>query len=91
MNLGQLLEGQGAVTAFNKAIQLMIASKDDETSQAAASNNPSASSTEISTAYCSLAEMYLTDECFKEEADTSVTSAVRKRSNTMQPTRKHFN
>ena len=33
MNLGQLLEGQEAVTAFNKAIQLMIASKDDETSQ----------------------------------------------------------
>ena len=33
MNLGQLLEGQGAVAAFNKGIQLMIASRDDETSQ----------------------------------------------------------
>ena len=30
--------------------------------QAAASNNPCASPAEISTAYCSLAEMYLTDE-----------------------------
>ena len=30
--------------------------------KAAASNNSSASPTEISTAYCSLAEMYLTDE-----------------------------
>ena len=33
MNLGQLLEGQEAVATFNKGIQLMIASKDDESSQ----------------------------------------------------------
>ena len=31
-------------------------------SQAAASNGPCASPSEISTAYCSLAEIYLTDE-----------------------------
>ena len=28
MNLGQLLEGQEAVAAYNKGIQLMLASKD---------------------------------------------------------------
>ena len=33
MNLGQLLEGQEAVAAFNKGIQLMIASKDNDTAQ----------------------------------------------------------
>ena len=33
MNLGQLLEGQEAVTAFNKGIHLMIASRDAQTSQ----------------------------------------------------------
>jgi len=78
MNLGQLLDGQEAVTAFNKGIQLMIASRDNETLQAAASNNSSASATEISTAYCSLAEMYLTDECFKEEADTKCYECCQK-------------
>lgn len=33
MNLGQLLEGQEAVAAFNKGIQLMISSKDNDTAQ----------------------------------------------------------
>ena len=33
MNLGQLLDGQEAVTAFNKGIQLMIASGENETFQ----------------------------------------------------------
>lgn len=78
MNLGQLLDGQEAVIAFNKGIQLMIASRDSETLQAAASNNSSASQTEISTAYCSLAEMYLTDECFKEEAETKCYECCQK-------------
>ena len=27
MNLGQLLEGQGAVAAYNKGIQLMVANQ----------------------------------------------------------------
>jgi len=76
MNLGQLLEGQEAVDAYNKGIQLMLANKD--ATQAAASNNPCASPAEISTAYCSLAEMYLTDECFKEEAATKCTECCQK-------------
>ena len=33
MNLGQLLDGQEAVTAFNKGIQLMISSRENETLQ----------------------------------------------------------
>ena len=33
MNLGQLLEGQEAVAAFNKGIQLMISSKDNDAAQ----------------------------------------------------------
>lgn len=33
MNLGQLLEGQEAVATFNKGIQLMIASKDNDAAQ----------------------------------------------------------
>ena len=33
MNLGQLLEGQEAVTAFNKGIQLMIAFRENEALQ----------------------------------------------------------
>ncbi|XP_058940486.2 uncharacterized protein [Pocillopora verrucosa] len=78
MNLGQLLEGQEAVAAFNKGIQLMIASKDNDTAQASASDSTVASSTEISTAYCSLAEMYLTDECFKEEADSKCYECCQK-------------
>lgn len=66
MNLGQLLEGQESVNAYNKGIQLMLSNKDN--TEGAASHNNAASPTEISTAYCSLAEIYLTDECFKEEA-----------------------
>lgn len=68
MNLGQLLEGQEAVAAYNKGIQLMMANQCADQAQAAASNGPCASPSEISTAYCSLAEIYLTDECFKDEA-----------------------
>lgn len=33
MNLGQLIDGQEAVMAFNKGIQLMIASRENETLQ----------------------------------------------------------
>lgn len=78
MNLGQLLEGQEAVATFKKGIQLMIARKDNESSQASASDSMAASSNEISTAYCSLAEMYLTDECFKEEADSKCYECCQK-------------
>lgn len=76
MNLGQLLEGQEAVAAYNKGIELMLANKD--TAQAAASNSLPASPAEISTAYCSLAEMYLTDECFKDEAAAKCSECCQK-------------
>lgn len=77
MNLGQLLEGQEAVATYNKGIQLMV-NQDAEQSQAAASINPCASPTEISTAYCSLAEIYLTDECFKDEAAVKCSECCQK-------------
>ncbi|XP_068716062.1 uncharacterized protein [Montipora foliosa] len=76
MNLGQLLVGQESVNAYSKGIQLMLSNKDD--TQEAASSNPYASPTEISTAFCSLAEIYLTDECFKEEAATKCSEYCHK-------------
>ncbi|XP_077453827.1 uncharacterized protein LOC144072586 [Stigmatopora argus] len=73
MYLGQLHTGQEAVDFYTKGIHILLAALDKQktTEQAAA---PSETDTELPTtkdvsmAYCSVAELYLTDLCMKEGA-----------------------
>jgi len=61
--LGQLSEGTEAVSFYNKAIDIMntLLTKD--------SQNSKVSPRDISNAYCSLAELYMTDCCMDEGAE----------------------
>ncbi|KXJ16984.1 probable assembly chaperone of rpl4 [Exaiptasia diaphana] len=68
MYLGQILQGQEAVQAFTKGIDIMVKTLDSN--QEGATSADSVNPTEISTAYCSLAEIYMTDECFDSEAES---------------------
>lgn len=77
MMLGQLLEGEEAVECFKKGIQLMIEEKqlnEKKNNSEVNSTNTNAeviTNRDISNAFCSLAEIYLTDCCFSENAETS--------------------
>lgn len=63
--LAQLSEGEEAVALFGRAVALLqeeLAQTDDaETAQTVRS--------EIASVFCSLAELYMTDLCFAEEAE----------------------
>lgn len=73
MTLGQLMEGATAVQCYQKGIELMMKEKQSkEAGEVAAACRLDSSPTErdISSAYCAIAEIYLTDCCFDEEAET---------------------
>jgi len=55
--MGQLAGGEVAIDYFKKGIEIMS----DSIAQAGASVEPSCSIEDLSNAYCSLAEVYLTD------------------------------
>eukprot|EP01116_Phalansterium_solitarium_P000102 TRINITY_DN10064_c0_g1_i1.p1 TRINITY_DN10064_c0_g1~~TRINITY_DN10064_c0_g1_i1.p1 ORF type:complete len:365 (-),score=101.14 TRINITY_DN10064_c0_g1_i1:291-1322(-) len=73
MNMGQLSEGQEAIKHFSRGIAIM-----EEQLNEVQQLKPSKSKKEtmlqlrqqISAAYCSIAEVYLTDECFEEQAES---------------------
>ncbi|XP_071966085.1 uncharacterized protein [Antedon mediterranea] len=67
MYLGQVFEGQQAIDCFHKGIDIMLSEKKqkaNKTSEISVLNNA------IASAYCSIAEMYLTDSCFEDKAET---------------------
>ncbi|EDO43571.1 predicted protein [Nematostella vectensis] len=70
MSIGQMLQGKEAAEVFTKGIQLMTSP------QGGASL--SVSPKDISAAYCSLAEIYLTDECFDDEAEIKCSEYCQK-------------
>ncbi|XP_069128242.1 uncharacterized protein [Argopecten irradians] len=83
MYLGQLFEGAQAVQCFQKGIELMM--KEYEAKQAselaaACGGGPSdgVSSEEISNAYLSLAELYMTDCCMEEDSDIKCEQYINK-------------
>jgi len=73
MTLGQLMEGAEAVQCYQKGIELMLKEKESKEAQevmaACRGDNQSVTNQDISTAYCAIAEIYLTDCCFDESAE----------------------
>ncbi|XP_005096442.1 probable assembly chaperone of rpl4 [Aplysia californica] len=81
MTLGQLMEGATAVQCYQKGIELMIKEKESKEAEevaAACSNDRSASEKDISSAYCAIAEIYLTDCCFDDQAEEKCKEFVEK-------------
>jgi len=73
MNLGQLLEGEQAIANFRKGIALMLEYR-QKLSQKKSSTIEI--DEELSAAYCSLAEVYLTDACYNSEAEQECQQAL---------------
>lgn len=74
--LGQVLKGEEAIKCYQKAIDIMLSERsahsENQTEMGAVggedvSNFPTL--TEISSAYCSIVEIYMTDCCFEENAE----------------------
>uniref|UniRef100_UPI00398EB74A uncharacterized protein n=1 Tax=Pristiophorus japonicus TaxID=55135 RepID=UPI00398EB74A len=83
MYLGQMHCGQEAVQYFNKGIELMIKDYQQQkemATQAASSDLDNAEVTpqNISTAFCSVAEIFLTDLCLEDEASNKCKEALEK-------------
>ena len=68
MCMGQLLTGMDSTNCFHKGIELMKKLL-VESESAASASKPDVTPEDISRAYCNIAEIYLTDECFDDEAD----------------------
>lgn len=71
MYLGQLLTGIDAIKCFQKGIELMKKSMEESDGAGACSaedGKPTAK--DISSAYCAIAEIYLTDSCFEDDAES---------------------
>ncbi|KAK7009586.1 TPR repeat-containing protein [Biomphalaria glabrata] len=72
MMMGQLLEGSSAVECYQKGIEIMLKEKEEkETLEVAAAckNDRDVTNKDISSAYCAIAEIYLTDCCFDDTAE----------------------
>ncbi|XP_064614281.1 uncharacterized protein LOC135477974 [Liolophura sinensis] len=83
MYLGQLFEGAQAVQCFQKGIELMVAEKEakealEVAAACASGDGRTISERDISSAYCSIAEIYMTDSCFEENAEELCKTAVEK-------------
>lgn len=83
MYLGQLFTGAESVQCFQKGIDLMLAEKakqqETELSACAASSKASKiSDRDISNAYCSIAELYMTDCCDDEDAENHCRQTIEK-------------
>ncbi|CAB3985880.1 probable assembly chaperone of rpl4 [Paramuricea clavata] len=78
MTLGELLEGEEAVECLKKGIEIMITEKEtnekenvSDSAGAVNTEHEEITDRDISNAFCSLAEIYLTDCCFVEDAENS--------------------
>ncbi|XP_064410838.1 uncharacterized protein SI:DKEY-12J5.1 isoform X4 [Latimeria chalumnae] len=82
MYLGQINSGDEAVRYFMKGIEVMINAyqKQSQVAAAAASNldNPEVTSKDISTAFCSVAEIFFTDLCMEDGASDKCKEAIKK-------------
>lgn len=81
MYLGQLFDGAQAVECYQKGIELM--SKEREKQQAnelaaACGGSKVVTDSEISGAYSAVAEIYMTDLCFEEEAESKCKMYIEK-------------
>ncbi|XP_046565671.1 probable assembly chaperone of rpl4 isoform X1 [Haliotis rubra] len=83
MYLGQLMEGAMAVQCFQKGIELMVKEKGErEAKEVAAAcrgaDEAPITDRDISNAFCSIAEIYMTDSCFDEDAENKCKENVEK-------------
>lgn len=81
MYLGQLFEGAQAVECYQKGIELMLKEKEKQQALevAAACGGPqSVADSDISGAYSAIAELYMTDLCFEEEAESKCKTFIEK-------------
>jgi len=82
MTLGQLLSGGEAVQCYQKGIELMLKEKEEKEAQevSAACRPPPApvSAQDVSSAYCAVAELYMTDCCHDDDAETKCKEFVDK-------------
>lgn len=70
LSLAQLMEGQDSLGLYRKAIQIMEA--------AGATTDPDGIKREMSSAYCAIAELFMTDLCDEAEAETECEAAISK-------------
>ncbi|GFR79364.1 TPR repeat-containing protein YDR161W [Elysia marginata] len=81
MTLGQLMEGATAVQCYQKGVELMLSEKEKQHAEevaAACSDDRPVTDRDISSAYCAIAELYLTDLCFDEVAEEKCKDFVEK-------------
>ncbi|KAL3868147.1 hypothetical protein ACJMK2_040981 [Sinanodonta woodiana] len=81
MNLGQLLEGEHSVQCYQKGIELMVKEKQQQQAEevaAACGGGQHISDRDISSAYLSIAEIYMTDLCFSENAEDKCKENIEK-------------
>ncbi|KAL8563966.1 hypothetical protein ACOMHN_025297 [Nucella lapillus] len=82
MMLGQLFDGAQAVHHFQKGIELMLKGKEQREAQEVAVAHRKCedglTDTDISNAYCSVAEIFLTDLCEEEGAEKQCEDSVQK-------------
>ncbi|XP_076075406.1 uncharacterized protein LOC143046239 [Mytilus galloprovincialis] len=81
MYLGQLFEGAQAVECYQKGIELMLKEKENQQALevAAACGGPqSVTDSDISGAYSAIAELYMTDLCFEDEAESKCKTFIEK-------------
>lgn len=81
MYLGQLFEGAQAVECYQKGIELMLKEKENQQALevAAACGEPqSVTDSDISGAYSAIAELYMTDLCFEDEAESKCKTFIEK-------------
>jgi len=73
MSLGQLLTGEDSISYFRKGIEIMTKQK-----EGLKISNPVVLEldAQISAAYCALAEVYLTDACYNEDAELQCEKAI---------------
>uniref|UniRef100_UPI00358E591B uncharacterized protein isoform X1 n=2 Tax=Myxine glutinosa TaxID=7769 RepID=UPI00358E591B len=80
MYLGQLSSAQEAVVLFSKGVELMQRSLVSQSTRGACvfPDKENVTPQEVSSAYCSIAEIYLTDLCIQEEAAERCKEALDK-------------
>ncbi|XP_053394826.1 uncharacterized protein LOC123524457 isoform X2 [Mercenaria mercenaria] len=82
LNLGQLFEGAQAVECFQKGIELMMVDKEKREAQEVASacgrDGGQGNARNISDAYVAIAEIYMTDCCFEDDAEEKCRSSIEK-------------
>ncbi|KAI0239735.1 putative RNA-directed DNA polymerase from transposon BS [Lamellibrachia satsuma] len=77
MNMGQLMGGAEAIKCFSRGLELMLNEQQQQTQEhisaffntCDAKTKPPVTDRDVSNAHCSMAEIYLTDACFAEDAE----------------------